>query len=69
MATKLYIGNLSFDTTEGELQEYFAQVGTVVSCSVIMDKYTNKSRGFAFVEMSSAEEAQAAATPGEGPWN
>lgn len=60
MAVKLYIGNLSFNTTEGDLQEYFAKMGTVVSCNVIMDKYTNKSRGFAFVEMSSQEEANKA---------
>lgn len=60
MAVKLYVGNLSFNTTEGDLQEHFAQAGTVVSCSVIMDKYTNKSRGFAFVEMGSPEEANKA---------
>ena len=60
MATKLYVGNLSFTTTEGDLKEYFATCGTVVSCNVIMDKYTNKSRGFAFVEMGSQEEANKA---------
>ena len=57
MATKLYVGNLSFQTTEGDLQRLFEQAGRVVSCSIIMDKFTNKSRGFAFVEMSSQEEA------------
>ncbi len=60
MAVKLYVGNLSFNTTEGDLQEYFSKVGTVVSCTVIMDKYTNKSRGFAFVEMGSQDEANKA---------
>lgn len=57
MATKLYVGNLSFQTTEGDLQRLFEQAGRVVSCSIIMDKFTNKSRGFGFVEMSSQEEA------------
>ena len=57
MGTKLYVGNLSFDTTEGDLQALFAACGTVRSCNVIMDKYTNKSRGFAFVEMGSQAEA------------
>lgn len=60
MAVKLYVGNLSFNTTEGDLTEYFSKVGTVVSCNVIMDKYTNKSRGFAFVEMGSQDEANKA---------
>jgi RNA recognition motif-containing protein len=60
MAVKLYVGNLSFNTTEGDLTEYFAKMGTVVSCNIIMDKYTNKSRGFAFVEMGSQEEANKA---------
>jgi cold-inducible RNA-binding protein len=60
MATKLYVGNLSFNTTEGELQDMFAQVGKVVSCEIIMDKFTNKSRGFAFVEMASPEDAKKA---------
>ncbi|MBI2437461.1 MAG: RNA-binding protein [Lentisphaerae bacterium] len=60
MGTKLYVGNLSFTTTEGDLKDYFAACGTVASCNVIMDKYTNKSRGFAFVEMGSQEEANKA---------
>mgnify|MGYP003603953724 CR=1 FL=1 len=49
MATKLYVGNLSFNTGEGDLRAAFEQVGPVVSCSLIMDKFTGKSRGFAFV--------------------
>ena len=57
MATKLYVGNLSFNTTEGDLQRLFEAAGRVMSCSIIMDKFTNKSRGFGFVEMSSQEEA------------
>ena len=57
MATKLYVGNLSFGTTEGDLRQMFESCGTVGSCNLIMDKFTGKSRGFAFIEMSSAEEA------------
>lgn len=57
MATKLFVGNLSFNTTEGDIQGLFAQAGTVSSCELIMDKFTNKSRGFAFVTMGTQEEA------------
>ena len=57
MGTKLYVGNLSFDTTESALQALFTPCGSVVSCKLITDKMTNKSRGFAFVEMSSQAEA------------
>lgn len=60
MATKLYVGNLSFNTTEGDLLRMFEEAGAVSSCSIIMDKFTNKSRGFAFVEMASEEDAQKA---------
>lgn len=60
MGTRLYVGNLSFDTTEGALLDLFKQAGNVVSCNLIMDKFTNKSRGFAFVEMSSQAEADKA---------
>jgi cold-inducible RNA-binding protein len=60
MSRKLYVGNLSFDTTEDTLKDHFAQVGSVASCSVIMDKFTQRSRGFAFVEMATPEEAQKA---------
>lgn len=60
MATKLYIGNLSYQTTDASLQAAFSQAGSVVSARVIMDKETGRSRGFGFVEMSSEEEAQAA---------
>ena len=62
MGTKLYVGNMSYETTEGDLLTLFGQVGTVASCDVILDKYTNKSRGFAFVQMSTQEEANRAVT-------
>ena len=57
MGTKLYVGNLSFRTTSEELREAFAAVGTVESASVIEDRDTGRSRGFAFVEMATPEEA------------
>ena len=60
MGTKLYVGNLSFRTTSDELRDAFAAVGTVESASVIEDRETGRSRGFAFVEMATAEEAAAA---------
>ena len=57
MAKKLYVGGLSYSTTEDTLRESFAQAGTVESASVIIDKMTGRSKGFGFVEMSSDEEA------------
>jgi RNA recognition motif-containing protein len=60
MSTKLYVGNLAFQTTSEELQQLFAQAGTVESASVVEDRMTGRSRGFAFVEMSSKEEAASA---------
>ena len=60
MSMKLYVGNLSFQTTSGELQELFAQAGTVESASVVEDRDTGQSRGFGFVEMASREEGEAA---------
>ena len=60
MGTKLYVGNLSFRTTSEELRDAFAAAGTVESASVIEDRDTGRSRGFAFVEMATAEEATAA---------
>ena len=60
MATKLFVGNLSFNTTEGDVLDLFKQAGNVVKCELIVDKFTNKSRGFAFVEMGSQEEANKA---------
>ena len=60
MAKKLYVGNLAFQTTSQDLQELFAQAGTVESASVIEDRDTGQSKGFAFVEMSTDEEAASA---------
>jgi RNA recognition motif-containing protein len=60
MSMKLYVGNLSFQTSSEDLQELFAQAGTVESASVVEDRDTGRSRGFGFVEMSSKEEGQAA---------
>ena len=57
---KLYVGNLSFQTSAEDLQELFAQAGTVESANVIEDRDTGRSRGFGFVEMSSKEEGEAA---------
>ena len=60
MAAKLFVGNLSFTLLENELQDLFAQAGNVVSVNVVQDRMTGKGRGFAFVEMSSDQEAQKA---------
>ena len=60
MSKKLYVGNLAFQTTSQDLQQLFAQAGTVESASVIEDRDTGQSKGFAFVEMSTEEEAAAA---------
>lgn len=60
MAMKLYVGNLSFQTSSEDLQQLFAQAGTVESASVVEDRDTGRSRGFGFVEMASPEEGQKA---------
>ncbi|HNS63565.1 MAG TPA: RNA-binding protein [Anaerolineaceae bacterium] len=60
MESKLYVGNLSYSTTEEGLRQLFAQAGTVTSVEIIKDRMTGQSKGFAFVEMSSASEAEAA---------
>ena len=60
MAKKLYVGGLSYGTTEDTLRTSFAQAGEVTSASVIMDRMTGRSKGFGFVEMGSADEAQKA---------
>jgi RNA recognition motif-containing protein len=60
MGTKLFVGNLSFNTTEGAVLDMFKSVGNVTSCELIMDKFTGKSRGFAFVVMGSQDEANKA---------
>jgi RNA recognition motif-containing protein len=66
MATKLYVGNLSFNTTTQDLETMFGEAGTVQSANIIEDRETGRSRGFAFVEMSSAEEAKAAIASFDG---
>lgn len=57
---RLFVGNLSFQTGENDLQDYFAQAGAVTSVNLMLDKMSGRSRGFAFVEFASAEEAQKA---------
>ena len=57
MNTKLYVGNLSFDTTENDLQDLFAQYGPVSEVNLITDRMSGRSRGFAFVEMANDDEA------------
>ncbi len=66
MAKKMYVGNLSYSTNEDELRRIFEEHGTVVSAQVIMDRETGRSKGFAFVEMSSDQEAQAAISALDG---
>ncbi len=60
MSTKLFIGNLSFETTDNDLQDAFAAHGSVVEVNIVMDRFSNKPRGFGFVTMSTPEEAQKA---------
>jgi len=63
---KLFVGNISFDTTENDLQDSFAAHGTVLEANLMMDRSTGKPRGFGFVTMSTDEEAQAALTAMNG---
>ena len=60
MAKKLYVGGLSYDTTEDRLREAFAQAGSVVSATIILDRMSGRSKGFGFVEYGTDEEANAA---------
>jgi RNA recognition motif-containing protein len=60
MEKKLYVGNLSYGSTEDDVRDLFEQAGNVVSCQLMLDKFTSRSRGFAFVEMDTPEEAQKA---------
>ena len=63
---KLYVGNISFNTTEQDLLDVFGEIGTVESANIITDRDTGRSRGFGFVEMSSQEEAQNAISELDG---
>jgi len=69
MSSKLYVGNLSFNTTTQDLETMFAEFGTVESTNIIEDRDTGRSRGFAFVEMASKEEAQNAISSLNGKEN
>jgi len=60
MSTRLFVGNLSFNTTKDQLQDLFAAHGTVTEADVVMDKFSGRSRGFAFVTMDTKEAADAA---------
>ena len=60
MSKKIYVGNISFQADENDLQDLFAQYGEVVSVNIIMDRYTNQSKGFGFVEMADDNAATAA---------
>ncbi len=60
MATKLYVGNLTYQMTDQELHDLFAEAGNVASAQVVTDRYTSQSRGFGFVEMATEDEAQQA---------
>lgn len=60
MSNKLFVGNLSFNTTENDLQDAFAPHGTVTETNLMIDRTTNRSRGFAFITMSTGDEAQKA---------
>jgi len=60
MSVKLYVGNLAYETTSDELNALFSEVGQVDSCNLIIDRDTDRSKGFAFIEMDSKESANAA---------
>ena len=60
MEKRLYVGNLSYSTTEDDLETLFKQAGSVVKCELMLDKFTSRSRGFAFIEMGTHEEAEKA---------
>jgi RNA recognition motif-containing protein len=62
MAARLFVGNLPFSTTENDLQDHFAQAGAVIAVNIMQDRATGRSRGFAFVEMGSPEDATKAIT-------
>ncbi|PIE97646.1 MAG: RNA-binding protein [Treponema sp.] len=60
MSHKIYVGNLNYGTTEGQLSELFGQYGEVVSVAIIKDKFTGRSKGFGFIEMAEGDSAEAA---------
>ncbi len=60
MATKLFVGNLTYTSTENDLQDYFSQAGSVISVNIMQDRATGRSRGFAFIEMASPADAEKA---------
>ena len=62
MASKLFVGNLPFNATENDLQDYFAQAGAVIAVNIMQDRATGRSRGFAFIEMGSQDDATKAIT-------
>lgn len=66
MAQKLFVGGLSFNTSSEELSRFFEQSGSVVTANVVVDQFTGRSRGFGFVEMATAEDAQQAVTQLDG---
>ena len=66
MAKKIYVGNLSFSTTEESLNDTFAQYGEVISAVIVTDRYTGRSRGFGFVEMEADDAADAAISALDG---
>ena len=66
MPSKIYVGNINFDTSEDQLSQLFSQYGTVSKADVVMDKYSGRSRGFGFVEMDDAEAAKAAISALDG---
>ncbi|MBN2051085.1 MAG: RNA-binding protein [Spirochaetales bacterium] len=60
MSKKLYVGNISYSTTEDQLEDLFSQYGTVLNVNIVTDRYTNRSKGFGFVEMEDDDAAKAA---------
>ncbi len=66
MGKKVYVGNMSYETSQADLEQMFGEHGTVESAQIIMDRDTGRSKGFAFIEMSSDDEAQAAITALDG---
>ena len=66
MGKKVYVGNMSYDTSQADLEQMFGEHGTVESAQVITDRDTGRSKGFGFIEMSSDDEAQAAITALDG---